>query len=131
MEQPLENLPVEDPRTLKDNARSRFQLLAWVHEGFPRVASGVANEQTLHGAAGRYTPAEEPRRKDARVVDDEHIAGFEKLRECGDGSMAHGTACAIERKHPRGASLWRGLLRDQFSGQIEVEIANVHVRDRV
>ena len=131
MEQPLEDLAAEDPRTLKHNPRSRFQLLARVHEGFPRVASGMTNEQTLDGAAGRRPPAEEPRRKDARVVDDEYIARFEKLRECGDRSIAHRTSCAIEEKHPRRTSLGRGVLRDQFSGQIEVEIANVHVRDRV
>jgi hypothetical protein len=112
VEPPLEDLAVEDPRTLKDNPRSRFQLLAWMHEGFPRVASGVANKQTLHGAAARHTPAEEPRRNDARVVDDEHIARFEKLRECGDDFMAHRAACTIEEKHPRGISLGRGFLRD-------------------
>ena len=76
-----------------------------MHESFPLGACGAADEQALDGSAARYTPAEKPCRKDARVVDDEHIARFEKLRKRGDGSIDHRADCTIEDEHARGAPL--------------------------
>src|SRR5947207_553279 len=118
-------------RALKDDLRAGSQLLARMHESFPLGACGAADEQALDGSAARYTPAEKPCRKDARVVDDEDIAPLEKLGKGRDGFVDHGPDCAIEEEHARGAPLRCRLLRDQFRRKIEIEIADIHVRGRV
>jgi hypothetical protein len=102
-----------------------------MHEGFPLAGLGMAYEQALHGSAARHTPAEQPCWKDTGVVDDEHASRLEKLRKRGNGSMAHRAGCTIQEKHARGAALRGGLLRNQFRRKIEIEIADVHVRNRV
>jgi hypothetical protein len=89
-----------------------FQLLAGMHESFPLAALGAADEQALDGSAARHTPAEEPCRKDARVVDDKHIAPLETLGKGSDGFVDHRADCAIEEKHARGVPLRGGFLRN-------------------
>jgi hypothetical protein len=96
----------ERARALKDDLRSSLQLLARMHEGLPLGALGAPDEQALDGSAARHTPAEEPCRKDARVVDDEHVAPLETLGKRRDGFIDHRADCAIEEKHARGAPLW-------------------------
>jgi hypothetical protein len=48
---------------------------------------GASDEETLRGPAARQAAAEEPRRKDARVVDDEQVARAEDPGKIGDPSV--------------------------------------------
>ena len=112
MKPAIENFAVERARALEDDAGAGFQLLARVHERFPSVVLGAADEQTLHGPAARDAAAEKPRWKYPGIVDDEDIARFEKLRKRGDGSVADRAGCTFEEKHARGVPLRGGLLRN-------------------
>ena len=85
VEMAREHLAVQHaaPSPLEHHARARLQLLTRVHQRVPlfgarrSAADGTAgaHEQALDGAAARHATAEQPRRKHARVVDDEQIAG--------------------------------------------------------
>ena len=80
-------------------------------------------QQTLDRAAARVAAPEQPRRKHARVVDDEQIAGVEQLRQRRDRRLAPAIAGAIDDHQPRRPARPR-LLRDQRLGQIEVEVGD-------
>jgi len=45
--------------------------------GYRLICMGPPQQQTLHGTATRDAMAEQPRGKDACVVQDEHIPGYE------------------------------------------------------
>ena len=89
-------------------------------------SAGGPDQETLGGAAAGQPRPDQPRRKHARVVDDEQIAGAKQRGKIGEVEMRDAAAGAIDRHEPAGAARRRRLLRDQLSGQIEIEIGNVH-----
>ena len=58
----------------KTQARSRLELLTGMHERPPVRAASRFEQQALDRAAARIAPAEESRRKHARVVGDDEVA---------------------------------------------------------
>ena len=59
---------------LAHEAAADLQPLSRMHQRLPRVAAECRDEQALEAAAARQPPAEQSRREDARVVEDEHVA---------------------------------------------------------
>jgi hypothetical protein len=57
---------------------------------------------------------EQPRRKYLGIVDDDEIARAQEIGQRADLGMRDGSAVAMEMQQPRGASVRRGLLRDQL-----------------
>ena len=103
------------------------QPLAGMHERHPRVGvGGTPDEKALRRAATGQTAAEEARRKDPRVVDDEQVARPEQVGEIGEGVMVDRAVDPPEPQQPRGAAPRRWLLGDLFRRQIEVEVRNPH-----
>ena len=51
---------------------------------------------------------------------------MQQAGEIADGSMLDSAAAAIETQQPRGRAIRGRLLRNQFGGEIEVEIPDVH-----
>ena len=95
-----------------------------------RPSPRSADEQTLDRATARDPPAEQPSRKDARVVDDQQIAGRSSAGNAAIAGVldhAPSRAPAVSRREPPRSG--GRLLRDQFRGKFEVEVADVHVRD--
>src|SRR5262249_22020494 len=127
----LENLAVQRVTSLEQDARTRLQLLARMHERLPVIGVGRSrDEQALdHSAAGHPT-AEQARRKNARVVDDYEVARVKKIGKRGDRRVADGSRCPREVKQARTAALRGRLLCNELGWKIEVELADVHVRDR-
>ena len=138
-ESPLEDLAVQSTHSFKHHPRARFQFLPRVHQRLPivvRVCSVAgsmtpdsdSDQQALDGAAAGDATAEQARWENARVVDHEHVAGAKQIGQRADRGMRHGSGDAIEVQQPRGAAIRGRLLRDQFGGKVEVELADVHPR---
>ena len=76
---------------------------------------GVVDQQTLHVAAAWIPAAEQPGRKDARVVEDEQIAGTKVPTQIAEHRvLAASPLSTAEHEQARSAPLrWR-FLRDQL-----------------
>jgi hypothetical protein len=111
--------------------RSRFAAKASQGARGPRVrgcqarSAGRAKEEAFDDAAAWDAVAEQARREDARVVDDEEIAGAEKRRQIADGRMMERWRLPIEDEQARRAP-GCGLLRDQIVRELEGEVGDVH-----
>lgn len=70
---------------------------------------------------------EQPRRKDARIVEYEQIARRQVTAEVGEHRVLD-VPLAIEHEQTRSAAPFRRMLRDQLLGQLEIEIGNVRGR---
>ena len=66
---------------VEHHPRAGLQLLAGMHERVPVRVVHALEQQTLDRAAARVAAPDQPRRKHARVVDDEQVAGAEQLRQ--------------------------------------------------
>ena len=88
MKPALENLPMQRAGTFEHDLRARLQLLARMHQSLPLVALDASDEQPLDLAAARHAAADQARREDTRVVDDQHVAGHEQVRERRDCRMS-------------------------------------------
>lgn len=88
-----------------------------------------SNQQGLDGASTRDSTAKQSRRKDARVVDDEHITRSQESREVPDAEMAD-LLTAVERQMHQSSviTLGRRLLSNEVWGKVELELADVHPR---
>ena len=111
----------------EQHPRTFPKSLARMHEGHPFIAvPGRAHEEAFRRPATGQALTDEPRRKDARVVDHEQVAGPQQRRQVGELVMPHISARAVECEQPRGAPLYRGILGNQLVGQVEVEVGDVH-----
>jgi hypothetical protein len=59
---------------LEDDEGAGLELLPGVHQGLPDRVATIPDQQALDRAAAGHTTAQQPRRKDSRVVDDEQVA---------------------------------------------------------
>ena len=79
----------------KHDASSGSELLSGMHEGMPGFFRPAGHyrryEQTLDRAAGRDPVSQQSRRKHARVVDDDDIAGVEKAGDAIDRRVRAGS----------------------------------------
>ena len=65
------------------------------------------------------------RRKHARVVDDDELAG-ELLRQLGEDAVPHLVPAAVVDEQPRRVAPGRRMLGDQLRGQVVVELVGFH-----
>src|SRR5262249_13099183 len=106
---------------------SGLQLLPRMHQRFPHpIVFELPNEQTLDRAAAWNAAAQQTRRKHARVVHDQQIAGRKELRQRSDRGMADGPGPPVETQEPRAAAIGGSVLRDQIRRKIKVECADIH-----
>ena len=133
----LGHFSMDRGNALEDDPRAAFQLLARMHERFPPLSRLVfatagrrrpPDQQTLDRAAARHAPSEQAGGKDAGVVDHDEVARAEQRRQLGDPGVRDGTGRAGQVKQPSTAPIGDRLLRDQISGQVVVEVADVHPR---
>src|SRR5262245_25386445 len=99
--------------TVEANTRTRRELLAGMHEGFPIVSVLAAkrpDKQALDRTAARYAAAEQASRKHARVVHDDDIAGFQEVRKrTNDGVFDRAVVAADDHEPGRGSIRGRFL----------------------
>ncbi len=65
-------------------------------------------------------------RDDSAVVEDEEVAGVEEAGKVAEVAVFVGSGGAIESHHAAVAALGGWVLRDQFGGEIEVEVGDAH-----
>jgi predicted PurR-regulated permease PerM len=104
-----------------------------MHEGIEQTRRpGVrpiacrTQKKTFDGPAARHAPADEPRGEHARVVDDEEIASMEVAGKIADPIVPARTRRAVEHEKT-GLPARPGVLCDELSGEIEIEIRDVHL----
>ena len=76
---------------------------------------------------GLPAPSVEPGGDHPRVVDDHQVAGPEQFRQVRDVAVRQAVA---HMQQPRRVAWLRGLLRDQFGRQVEIEIAGAQGHGR-
>jgi hypothetical protein len=113
---------------------ARQQLLAGPHERFPHqrlkpvdqedFGATAQHDFTAHGLP--QPPADQPRRKDARVVQNQHVAGAQELWQVVEHRVRERTRRAVNDQQPRLIAPRRRLLRDQSFGQLVIEFGNKH-----
>ena len=67
------------------------------------------------------------RGKNAAAVEDQQVAGAEKSRKVSEFSVLEPAGKARDMQHTRTAAHGKGLLRDQFFRQVEIEVGNQHL----
>lgn len=70
---------------------------------------------------------EEARGDDAAVVEDEQIALVELRREVAEVGVGVVAGLAVDEEHAAVAAFGGRMLRDQFCGEMEIEIGDAHV----
>ena len=70
--------------------------------------------------------AEQPRRKHARIVEHQAIAGPQELRKVAERPVLPTALFAVDHQHARGGAVGEGFLRDQFLGQVVIEFGQLH-----
>jgi hypothetical protein len=74
-------------------------------------------------AAARALVSGEARRHDARVVEDEQIAGLEQPGQVADLQIAALAVRRVEQQQPAGGPLRERFLRDEVGGKVVIEVA--------
>src|SRR5688572_22457344 len=139
---PLEDLSHQaGPVTLEAHPRTRFELLARVHQRFPHLGAATSrlgmpnsqcanfqapNQKTFDGAAAGHTMAKQPRREHTRVIDDEQVASAQMRWQLIEGGVLRLFRRAVEHDQTRAAACGGRILSDQILGELEVEVADVH-----
>jgi hypothetical protein len=67
-----------------------------------------------------------PGREHAAVVDYQKVTGLKLLRQIPEAEVPPGSASALKAQHPRGASVSKWLLRNEFFGKMEIEFRHQH-----
>jgi hypothetical protein len=86
----------------------------------------LPDEQALDSAAGWDSVAEEAGGEHARVVDDDEVARPQQIGQRPDGGMQQRSVGAAETEQARRRAFGRWFLCDEISGEIEIELADVH-----
>ena len=92
------------------------------------IASGRIARANRLGASA-FAAAEEPRWKDAGVVENDEIAGLQKVRKFTEQAIRIIAAGSLQAQHAGAVAGGEGFLGDEFAGKVEVEIGNPHGSD--
>jgi thioredoxin reductase len=123
-----ENLAVQSGFSpLEEDAGAGLELLAGMDERVPRVVLAGAEEERFHGAAARNAMAEQARRKDSGVVDDQKVSGLEVLGQVGELGVLYRARVALQHQETRSAANGGRLLCNQLIRQLEIEVCHVHL----
>jgi hypothetical protein len=106
---------------LEEHRRAWLQLLSGMNKGVPFGSVGIwdsgfgiwdlREQETLERTAARNAMTKKPRRKDARIVQDEQIAGDEITAEVGEHRVLN-SVVTMKDEQPRTAALPRRVLGD-------------------
>lgn len=112
----------------EEEALADSDFAAGSNEALPIVWVGceLASEKDFDAAVGAFAAAVKPGRKDAGVVEDDEIAGLQKVGEFAEQAIGMAAAGALQMQHARAIAGSEGLLGDEFVGKVKVEIGNPH-----
>ena len=116
-------------RGAEPHALADAQFLGRAHEGTPAIG-GLALVQRRFDPRDRLAAdanARKPRRDHPRIVDDEHIAGTQVIRQIADAAILEGRGGRRRHDEQAGAVARLGRpQRDAILGQIEIEEIDAH-----
>ena len=92
----------------------------------PIVDRVFLNQQDFKFAAGPGIRAPQPGGNHARLIEHEHVARAKISRQIPELTVFNVSIDAMQDQEPRFIALRRGMLRDQFGGQIKMEIRGLH-----
>jgi hypothetical protein len=112
----------------EEEALADSDFAAGSNEALPIVWVGceLASEKDFDAAVGAFAAAVKPGRKDAGVVEDDEIAGLQKVGEFAEQAIGIAAAGTLQMQHTRSVAGGEGLLGDEFVGKVKVEIGNPH-----
>ena len=107
---------------------------AGADEGEPFPLGELLGEHDLDAAGGVMAGlgmeagalAVKARGYDPGVVEDEEVAGLEEGGKVAEVAVGEGSGGAVEGEHARGGAVGEGFLRDEFFGEMEIEIGDEH-----
>jgi hypothetical protein len=73
--------------------------------------------------------AEQSPGNDAGVVEDEQVTGAQQPGQVAEGTVADRCRCPHQMHHARGSPVGQGLLRNEFLGQLVIEVRDPHAPD--
>ena len=101
---------------------ARLRPFAGTNQRFPAPLADFFQKQEFHRSARFFGHAEQPGGDHLRRVDDQNILRVEKVDDLGENVMLGRVLFAVEHHQARAVAPLGGRLRDQFLGQIVVEI---------
>ena len=114
-------------------ALAELQPLALAHprrgprERLPDPVALLAYEEELDATARPRAAADEARREDPRVVDDEEVARREVPLDVGEDRVLEPTGGPVHDEQARPISELGRLLRNEVVGEVEVEVRGMHL----
>jgi len=67
-----------------------------------------------------------PRWKDSSVVEDHNVAGPQQIRKVAEVTISILATAPLQMEHARSVAVGKGLLGNEFSGKMKVEVGNQH-----
>src|SRR5688572_32766995 len=95
---------------LEDDRGTWLEPLARVHQGLPRRIAAIPDQQALDRAAAGHAMTQQPRWKDARIIDDQQVPSPQIADEVGELIVEEFVVTHDEQARATPLSGW--LLRD-------------------
>lgn len=96
------------------------------HQALPGLLSPVDQQQHLAGTAPRQPLAQQAGGQDPGIVQNQAVAGIQKVRQFIEMVMLPGTGVPVQGHKPGAVPPFQRRLRDQLLGQFVIEIACFH-----
>ena len=80
----------------------------------------------MDAAASAFAAAIKPGGKNAGIVEDNEIAGLQKVGEVAEQAIGIAATGPLQVQHAGAVACGEGFLGDEFVGKVEVEIGNPH-----
>ena len=107
-------------------ARAGLGLFAGLENDFPIGEVETAEEQKFDCAARAFLHAVQARGDDARLVDDEHVAGVEVIDHVAEDFMLDRAGIAMVDEQAAAIARFDGGLRDEFLRKFIIKITGFH-----
>ncbi len=112
----------------EEKAFADSDFAAGANQALPIVGIGreLASEEDFDAAGSAFAAAIKPGRKNAGIVEDDEIAGSQKVGEFTKQGVRIAAANPLQAQHAGAVAGGEGFLRDEFDGKVEVEIGDLH-----
>ena len=93
---------------------------------FPKVVVTFVKQEDFRFAASVFSPAYQPGREYAGIVDHHDVGWCNKARQLGENSVMQFMVTGAEYKQPRPVAFGRRLLRDELFRECIVVSCKIH-----
>jgi hypothetical protein len=112
----------------EEEALADTDFAARANQAFPinGIRGELAGEKDFDAAPSAFAASVETGGKDASVVEDQEIAGVQKVGEVAEQAIGIFAAGSLQMQQAGSVAGGEGFLGDEFGGKVEVEIGNPH-----